>query len=188
MQKTMIAGCAALMLLTGCAEQALKLDLQEGNYCETKDDCVLIGSKCPFDCYVYANKDKAEELKERMYAFESDCEYSCIATAGVECRQNVCVAVPETQAEGGGNTGASCTSDDECDTPMSYLIRSICPYDSRCVDGTCAVTCPMMDHDPVPSQAVACTADADCDCSSYGALGTQECRCNNGQCVAVVEK
>jgi hypothetical protein len=64
----------------------------------------------------------------------------------------------------------------------------MCPYSSRRVDGACAVTCPMMVRDPVPSQPTICEKDADYDCSSYGAEGMRDYRCNNGECVAVVER
>jgi hypothetical protein len=36
----------------------------------------------------------------------------------------------------------SCSSDDDCETPMDYLIRSSCPFTSKCLEGRCAVICP----------------------------------------------
>ncbi len=35
-----------------------------------------------------------------------------------------------------------CREDVECETPNDYLIRSICPYTSKCIEGQCAVVCP----------------------------------------------
>jgi len=36
----------------------------------------------------------------------------------------------------------SCSLDRECTTPESYLIRSVCPYTSKCIQNRCAVICP----------------------------------------------
>ncbi len=78
-------------LLVGCsAEAKLKNELEAANYCETKNDCVLIGSKCPFDCYIYVNADKADILKSKVEAYESKCEYSCLACADVACVEGKC--------------------------------------------------------------------------------------------------
>jgi len=39
-------------------------------------------------------------------------------------------------------TGESCNVDQDCKTPESYLIRSVCPYTSKCLQNSCAVVCP----------------------------------------------
>jgi len=36
----------------------------------------------------------------------------------------------------------SCTADSECVTPEDYLMRSVCPYTSKCIDNRCTVICP----------------------------------------------
>lgn len=38
--------------------------------------------------------------------------------------------------------GDRCESDIDCDTPADYAARSSCPYDSVCINNTCAVVCP----------------------------------------------
>ena len=35
-----------------------------------------------------------------------------------------------------------CKRDSECELPMSYAIRSSCPYAAICLEGRCAVVCP----------------------------------------------
>ncbi len=35
-----------------------------------------------------------------------------------------------------------CATDDDCETPEDYLIRSSCPYTSICLEGVCTVVCP----------------------------------------------
>ncbi len=39
-------------------------------------------------------------------------------------------------------TDISCENDNQCETPMDYLVKSNCPYGSRCIEGKCAVVCP----------------------------------------------
>ena len=84
--------------------------------------------------------------------------------------------------------GAACRTSEQCETPMSYLLRSNCPFGSACIDGTCAVVCPMPSKGAQGwSQPVACIRDADCDSGSYAAADLKNCRCVDGTCVAVVE-
>lgn len=40
------------------------------------------------------------------------------------------------------NLGTECSNDDDCETPMEYLVRSSCPFDARCIADTCQVVCP----------------------------------------------
>lgn len=39
-------------------------------------------------------------------------------------------------------TEVSCKTDTECVTPNDYLILSVCPYTSKCIQEKCAVICP----------------------------------------------
>jgi hypothetical protein len=80
-------------------------------------------------------------------------------------------------------------------TPMAYLTRSSCPFGSKCIEGSCSVVCPMVDHDPNPviskSYPVSCSADSDCDCSDcdcsdYVASGGYSCRCLDNACYAII--
>lgn len=36
----------------------------------------------------------------------------------------------------------SCTKEKDCETPSEYLIRSDCPYQSKCIQNVCTVICP----------------------------------------------
>ena len=38
-------------------------------------------------------------------------------------------------------TDVSCVEDTDCETPIDYLIRSSCPFGSKCLEGQCAVVC-----------------------------------------------
>lgn len=97
-------------------------------------------------------------------------------------------AAPEPNP-GDGNVGAACKTAEECETPMSYLVRSHCPFGSACVDGACAVVCPMPAEGAKGwSQPLACIRNEDCDCDSYAATDRKNCRCIDGTCVAVMER
>lgn len=36
----------------------------------------------------------------------------------------------------------SCEKDDDCETPVEYLIMSSCPFTSKCIEKKCNVICP----------------------------------------------
>ena len=69
-----------------------------------------------------------------------------------ECPQNYTVA--EVLNE-------TCALDKDCTTPGNYLIRSSCPYTSKCIDNKCTVVCPVFDgkkYINVTSSKHICTA------------------------------
>ena len=87
--------CIAFLLLGCSKETALQEELEMANHCDTADDCVLLGSKCPFGCYIYANKDEAARLSGFVDKFQSNCEYSCIRCTDVKCENSKCVPICE---------------------------------------------------------------------------------------------
>lgn len=188
----------AVLTLAACtvsSEETILQQIEEANYCTVAEDCVFVGSKCPFGCYIYANTAEATHIQTLVDGFESSCVYSCIQSFGVDCVSNKCEPIvdePSADPNADGNIGAECTDDTDCVTPMSYLIRSSCPFTSQCIDGSCAVTCPMMEHHTDPtvneSNAVTCEEDSDCSCDQYIAQDMQTCDCVSGECVAIVEQ
>ena len=44
----------------------------------------------------------------------------------------------------------TCSYDRDCTTPMNYLVRSNCPYTTKCLEGKCTVVCPMFDGQKYP--------------------------------------
>lgn len=44
----------------------------------------------------------------------------------------------------------ACSVDGDCTTPMNYLLRSSCPYTSKCIVGKCNVVCPTFDGTKYP--------------------------------------
>jgi hypothetical protein len=100
-----------------------------------------------------------------------------------------CVA--EQQQRVNLSVGDRCVADSQCVTPMDYLMRSVCPYSSHCIEGSCRVTCMMyrqaVDPSVSASTLVACKTSADCDCSSYIPDNAKSCECINGGCGVIVE-
>jgi putative hemolysin len=44
----------------------------------------------------------------------------------------------------------TCSGDADCTTPMNYLLRSSCPFTSKCLEGKCTVVCPTFDGEKYP--------------------------------------
>ncbi len=195
MRTTLFSIIAFGLLLSACAssEEAIQKQIDDANFCDVREDCVLVGSKCPFGCYIYANTKDATRIEALVEGYESQCTYSCIQTFGVDCVDHRCEPLTQPPLRDfDGNVGAECSNNEDCVTPMSYLTRSSCPFTSQCIQGTCAVTCPMMDHDPDPnvsaSHAIACTQDSECTCDQFPVSDTVLCSCIEGACIAIVER
>ncbi len=192
MRHYLLLGLLTLVLAscTMSEEAKIKTELAAANHCEVADDCELIGSVCPFDCYIYVHADEAERMKTMLDGYQSTCMYSCIASSGVECVDQKCQAITEPPPAPEGNVGDACESDAGCDLPMDYATRSSCRFTAKCIAGSCGVICPMTEHDSQPgvsvSHSVSCDKDADCECEGYGARGGTRCACLSGQCAAIV--
>jgi hypothetical protein len=88
----------ALLLLTACIsdEARIKQEIATANYCVTSADCIDVGGKCPFDCYIFVNSSEVDRIKPMVDGFESTCTYSCLAIDGVDCIDSKCQAVFDT--------------------------------------------------------------------------------------------
>lgn len=99
--RALLLSVLGIGLLTACSpsspasEEDIRQAIAAANRCDTAEDCVLVGSKCPFDCYIYAHRDEAENIRTMVGGFSSDCTYSCIASEGVECLSGKCVTIPQ---------------------------------------------------------------------------------------------
>ncbi|MFH1788230.1 MAG: hypothetical protein ABH834_02470 [Candidatus Altiarchaeota archaeon] len=89
-----------------------------------------------------------------------------------------------------GKVGVPCRLDDDCEVPAKYAVLSHCPYGSACIEGKCAVVCPMWVHHPDERKSVPveCALDSDCDCMQFSTVGTLECICHMRNCLAVVAR
>jgi|SRR3989338_746014 len=72
-------------------EWKIKREIIKANYCEATSDCQLASAgKCPFDCYVYVNKNEAARIGKMIENYESRCAYQCVKLEGIECVNNIC--------------------------------------------------------------------------------------------------
>ena len=93
----------SLGFLAACSasgEASINAELKKANYCEKTEDCVFIGSKCPFDCAIYVNAKEAGRMKGIVDAYQSTCMYACLPDSGVECRDHVCTPIREESTGG----------------------------------------------------------------------------------------
>lgn len=181
-------------------ERRVKVQISASNYCEVDNDCVVVDSKCPFDCYVFVNQDNAVEVKKTIDEYESKCVYGCAEKPSVKCEQNKCIAVsPEemkaqidekTRKDLEDKIGKKCSFDLECELPFYYAVRSNCPFRAVCYQGSCQASC----RKPYESEEAAkwggpqCMKNEDCNCAHYSANDLSECVCHNGFCSAIVSE
>jgi hypothetical protein len=97
------------------------------------------------------------------------------------CGAELETAIPETNEEHTETPvfehtlGQSCETNEDCVTPMEYMIQSNCPFGSACIDNQCVVVCPLMTE---------CQTDSDCDCSTRSNK-TLDCICIENTCLSV---
>jgi hypothetical protein len=178
------------LLLTGCGnanEQAIRALLDEANTCQRTEDCVSIGSKCPFGCHLFVHADYASEMRSMMDAYPSSCVYDCAQSFGAECRARRCEPIIAHPAA--TPTGGPCTTHSDCPLPTAYALRSACPFAPQCIESTCSIVCPIPDPFSRDGSwgSMRCVTDDQCDCSGYGGDDLLSCRCVEGACVAQVE-
>jgi hypothetical protein len=85
------------IIMSGCSQDGLMQDksyitkeIEKANYCETKEDCVDAGGKCPFGCYTYVNKGEVDRIKTLLDSYESTCIFDCAYCPYFECKNNKC--------------------------------------------------------------------------------------------------
>ena len=84
----------------------------------------------------------------------------------------------------------NCRASTDCPMAIDYAILSNCPYSSACVDGNCAVVCPVWEHssnlEKTSSYNINCTNNSDCDCSGWDGNNRYDCICVDGRCASLV--
>ncbi|USN45006.1 MAG: hypothetical protein H6502_02995 [Candidatus Woesearchaeota archaeon] len=76
-------------------EAFIREEINKANYCSVDTDCVDVGGKCPFGCYVYVNEAEVERISELITAFDESCVYGCVFCPSVVCENNACKPVCE---------------------------------------------------------------------------------------------
>jgi hypothetical protein len=85
----------SLFLMPKIKELNIKSKIEKANYCEIDSDCVDVGGKCPFGCYIYVNKNEVSEISSLVESFDSNCVYGCLACPTVTCENKKCKEVCE---------------------------------------------------------------------------------------------
>ena len=63
------------------------------NYCETKEDCVLIDTKCPIGCYNLVNAGTLDSINVMVKEFKQTCFQTCTALKEIQCQEGKCVPI-----------------------------------------------------------------------------------------------
>lgn len=86
-------GLLALLALGAGCEDRMERSIDEANYCATADECVDVGSVCPFGCNILVNEAEADRIDRRLGRWPERCAYDCMAMTAVECVEGQCVGV-----------------------------------------------------------------------------------------------
>ena len=86
-----------LLLVSACATEAsISAALEHANTCEVPEDCVNLGSVCPFGCNLVVNADEADKLRQRLNTYldhAESCMQTCEQATAVDCVAFRCEAV-----------------------------------------------------------------------------------------------
>lgn len=80
-----------LAACTGPSEAEVRAAIEAANHCEETSDCMVLYSRCPFDCYVPVHKDEAAALGALIESHDGNCEYGCVEPPTAACIQGRCV-------------------------------------------------------------------------------------------------
>jgi hypothetical protein len=81
-----------LAALAACGNDRLEQRIEDANYCEVAEDCVDVGSHCPFGCNILVNVEEADGIDRALERRRETCLYECAAPAGeIVCAQGECV-------------------------------------------------------------------------------------------------
>lgn len=80
------------LFVTECniLENDIKQDLEEANYCEKDDDCVVVSFGCPFGCWNFVNKNiDLSPIKEKVEEYKNQCS-GCLYKCGAPPENLIC--------------------------------------------------------------------------------------------------
>jgi hypothetical protein len=76
-------------------DELIHAEIDAANYCNTADQCVDVGGKCPFGCYVYVNENETGRISDLISTSKTECLYTCRYCPSVECIENKCTEICE---------------------------------------------------------------------------------------------
>ncbi|MFH1064260.1 MAG: hypothetical protein V1729_04225 [Candidatus Woesearchaeota archaeon] len=83
------------IFLVGCSPtpDQIRKEIDQANYCNTKEDCRDAGDLCPYGCNIYVNKDKVGKIMNLLDSVDVACMYGCVECPDVECKESKCEPV-----------------------------------------------------------------------------------------------
>ena len=101
MRHVILSVAAAVVLATavnGCSTDPLSSEIADAieaaRGCADVTDCALVGSYCPFGCYIVVHQDKVEEVRELIESYRFPCQYQCLPMGEIRCVDDRCVVEP----------------------------------------------------------------------------------------------
>ena len=85
-----------LLLLFACpSETSVQSAIDDAKSCTTADECVDVGSQCPFGCNIVVNKTEEAHIRELLDQYAksqvgSACMYDCIMVGPIVCEAGQC--------------------------------------------------------------------------------------------------
>ena len=82
----------ATVLAAACApsEDEIQEEIDEANHCTTADECVDVGTECPFGCNILVNAAEADRIRAMLEDHQESCAYDCLAPTIVTCTAGQC--------------------------------------------------------------------------------------------------
>ncbi|MBT3721380.1 hypothetical protein HN789_06995 [archaeon] len=129
MKKITVLFIVLVFLISACSRNisqnidggSIQVEIDNANFCDTKDDCIDVESKCPFGCNIFVNKDQSSKIKDLIESYETNCMYKCRPSTGVDCIDNKCEATFDQEQD-----LTSCQTDDDCSIVYEHSCCS-CP-------------------------------------------------------------
>lgn len=74
-------------------ETDIKMTINNSNKCDTPEDCIVIGSYCPFGCNIVVSKKNASKILSLIKNYNSMCVYECLDYEFIDCKNGTCVII-----------------------------------------------------------------------------------------------
>ena len=91
-----------LMLLLACpSETTVNAAIADAQACTATEECVDIGTQCPFGCNILVNEAEADHVKSLLDQYAKAhggmaCMYDCIAPGPISCEAGQCTHLEVT--------------------------------------------------------------------------------------------